>query len=55
MVDSAIHWINLYPVDSANSIPNTYPLDRDFYPMDSTIQLLNNPGLEGNNVHLKYQ
>ena len=30
-VDSAIHWINLYPVDSAIFIgfPNTYPLDSD--------------------------
>ena len=30
-VDSANHWINLYPVDSAIFIglPNTYPLDSD--------------------------
>ena len=28
-VDSVIHRINLYPVDSANSFPNTYPLGRD--------------------------
>ena len=30
-VDSAIHWINLYPVDSAIIIgfPNIYPLDDD--------------------------
>ena len=27
--DSAIHRINLYPVDNAISFPNTYPLDRD--------------------------
>ena len=29
MLDSAIHRINLYPVDSAMSFPNTYPLDSD--------------------------
>ena len=28
-LDSAIHWINHYPVDSAISFPNTYPLDSD--------------------------
>ena len=28
-VDSAIHRINLSPVDSAIGFPNTYPLDRD--------------------------
>ena len=28
-VDSDIRWINLYPVDSANGFPNTYPLDSD--------------------------
>ena len=28
-VDSAIRWINLYTVDSANGFPNTYPLDTD--------------------------
>ena len=28
-VDSAIRWINLYPVDSAIGFPNTYPLDND--------------------------
>ena len=27
-VDSAIHHINLYPVDSATGFPNTYPLGR---------------------------
>ena len=27
--DSAIHWINLCPLDSAISFPNTYPLDSD--------------------------
>ena len=29
-MDSAIHRINHYPVDSAISFPNTYPLDRDY-------------------------
>ena len=29
-LDSAIPWINIYPVDSAIiSFPNTYPLDSD--------------------------
>ena len=28
-LDSAIHWINLYPVDNAIGFPYTYPLDRD--------------------------
>ena len=28
-VDSAIRWINLYPLDSAIGFPNTYPLDSD--------------------------
>ena len=28
-VDSAIRWINLYPVDSAIGFPNTYQLDSD--------------------------
>ena len=28
-VDSAIRWINLYPVDSAVGFQNTYPLDSD--------------------------
>ena len=28
-VDNAIHWINLYPVESAECIVNTYPPDSD--------------------------
>ena len=28
-IDNAIHWINLYPVESAECIVNTYPLDSD--------------------------
>ena len=28
-VDSAIHWINLYPVDNTIGFPNNYPLDSD--------------------------
>ena len=30
-VDSAIHWINLYPVDSTNGFPNTHPLESDLF------------------------
>ena len=38
MVDTAIHWINLYAPDNAAGFPNTYPLDSDLsgvlgYPM----------------------
>lgn len=29
-VDSAIHWINLYPVDKVIGFSNKYPLDGDF-------------------------
>ena len=28
-LDSAIHWINLYPADNAIGFPNIYPLDSD--------------------------
>ena len=28
-VESAIHRINLYPMDSAIGFPNTYPLESD--------------------------
>ena len=28
-MDSAIHWINYYPLDSAIGCHNTYPLDSD--------------------------
>ena len=28
-VDSAIQWMNLFPVDSAIGFPNTYPLESD--------------------------
>ena len=28
-VDSTIHGINLYPVDIASALPNTYPLNSD--------------------------
>jgi len=28
-VNSDIRWINLYPADSANGFPNTYPLNSD--------------------------
>ena len=39
-VDNAIHWINLYPVDSAVICPTTYPLDSDLS-VDSAIQRFN--------------
>ena len=48
MADNAIHWINLYPLDSAIGFPN-HPLDSDLsgfdrlpWPVDSVIQLLPN-------------
>ena len=28
-VDNTMHWINLYPLDSAIGFSNTYPLDSD--------------------------
>ena len=46
-LDSAIHRINLYPVDSATSFPITYPLDIVIYlaqviqTLDSTIHRIN--------------
>ena len=45
-LDSAIHRINLYPVNSSTIIfPNTNPLDSDsVYPVGSAIQRLNNWG-----------
>ena len=43
-LDTAMHRINLYPMDNAISFRNTYPLDRDF-PVDSAIHRLNNWGL----------
>ena len=30
-VDNAMHWINLYPLDSAIGFPNTYQLDSDLF------------------------
>ena len=45
MLDSAIHWINHYPVDSLIDFRNTYPHWIAIYPVDSTIQRLNNRGL----------
>ena len=38
-MDSAIHRINLYPVDNAIDFPN------NTYPLDSAIQRLNNRSL----------
>ena len=43
-LDSAIQWINLYPVDNAIGFPNTYPLIA-IYSVDSAIQVLNIRGL----------
>ena len=31
MVDKAIRWINLYPLDNAIDVHNTYPLDSDLF------------------------
>ena len=45
MLDSAIHRINHYPVDSLIDFRNTYPHWIAIYPVDSTIQRLNNRGL----------
>ena len=28
-VDSAMHWINRYPLDCTIGFPNTYPIDSD--------------------------
>ena len=28
-VDNAIHWINVYPLNSAIGFPNSHPLDSD--------------------------
>ena len=48
--DSAVHWINNYPVDSAIGFPNTYPMDSDLPDGYSAIYLLNNRGLDFNFV-----
>ena len=42
--DSAIHQVNLYPLDSAFSFP-LFIYWMEIYPIDSAIQLLNNWGL----------
>ena len=31
MVDKAIRWINLYPLDNAIDVHNTYPQDSDLF------------------------
>ena len=41
-IDNAIHWINHLPLDSTIGFPNPYWIV--IYPVDSTIQLLNNWG-----------
>ena len=43
-VDNAIHWINLYPLDSRIGFLILIQW-KVIYPMDSTIHLLNNRGL----------
>ena len=53
-LDSAIHRINLYPVDNAIGFPNAYPLDSDLsgayrYP---TFEQLGPPRLEVTNSKL---
>ena len=40
-VESAIHWINLYPLNNSIGFASVYALDR-IYPVDSIIHLLNN-------------
>ena len=42
-VNSSIHRINHYPLDSAICFPNTYLMNSD-YPMGSANHLLNNRG-----------
>ena len=46
VVDNAIHWINLHPLDSAIGFPNTYIRWIVICLVDSAIQRLNNPGQE---------
>ena len=44
MLHSTIHWINHHPVDKYLGIKTNYDIHRlDFYPVDSTVQSLNNP------------
>ena len=53
LVDNAIHWINLHPVDNAIGFPNTY-LMIVIYPLECTIERLNNRGLEARREVLPY-
>ena len=46
--DSAIHWINHYPVDNAICLPTTYPQDKHLYPLDSAISFPNNYPMDSN-------
>ena len=39
-VDSAIYWINHYPVDNAIGLRITYPLDSDIYPVDTHVHVV---------------
>ena len=41
---NAVHWVDLYPLDSAIGVPNIYMLDSEFFlviVIDSAIQRLN--------------
>ena len=50
LLDSAIHWIKLYPVDNAIRFAITYPLDITIYPLDSVISPLYNRTLNFNQM-----
>ena len=44
-MENAIHWLNLYQVDSVIDFPNTSARWIVIYPLDKAIQCLNNQGL----------
>ena len=46
---STIRYINLYPVDSAIGFPRR-GIHQEIYPMESSIQLLNNWGLDESRI-----
>ena len=52
-LDSAIHRINLSPVDSAISLPNTYPLDSDLSRDGQRYPTFEQPGRGAENVRGK--
>ena len=45
-VDSVIHWISYYQLDSAIGYRNTYPLDSDFFG-GQRYPTFEQPGLDG--------